>query len=157
MNQTELDDILRYAGELWPKWEQTDSEYRLWKKKLQSFNFEACKSGIEAYKASKEGSYNTPKLNEIIGFTSKGKTGLDMTPFLVFTLRCTEHDKNPRMVDKTIEFYGHTHEWENISVDERMASGHRTINGTPYKRGAKHLYGGEWVVDIAGVTEEIPF
>lgn len=66
MLTSDLDRLVDYMEELWPRWERTKALFDLWKKKLAPLDYERAKQAAEDHKIE-TGGYRSPQVESFLG------------------------------------------------------------------------------------------
>lgn len=66
MDRFETQSVIRHLTALWPDWKPTDDELALWGRNLLPFSQDAAGLAIDQYKTTKSGSFNKPKLHDVL-------------------------------------------------------------------------------------------
>ena len=128
-------ELVEYVGNLWQEYTFTQQETALYCEKLRPYELGVAKKAIGEYKASNQGRYKSPKLNEVIEHCKKVQQakrmetigGRSTDSVLLYSLRCIENKHTPRVVGQMRKFFAPSGQkiptFEAAKQDaERMAS-----------------------------------
>ena len=106
-------ELVEYVGSLWQDYTFSREETALWCEKLHPYELGIAKKAIGDYKASKQGHYKSPKLDEVMSYCTRlqqakhmqeigGKPG---DPVLAYSLKCIENARNPKAEGRLVNFH----------------------------------------------------
>ena len=139
--------LVNYVEALWPDWKPSVSEIDLWDKKLQNFDESMAKIAIDNCKAAKSGSFNKPKLYDIIEniraqhasiYTEK-KSKESNEPALAYIIECIEGER----FGQQFKFYCPQQRLlprTEPGMDRLMNEAERN------RKGITNLYGSQWII-----------
>ena len=99
-------DIIDYVKDLWPDWEPNDGESNLWMSRLDQYTEEAIHKALDAYKCTKQGSFKSPKIYDVLRFCKENVTGekLRKVPTYGYIIECYD-SRNKSAIGRKYKFY----------------------------------------------------
>lgn len=126
---------------LWPNWKPTDDEIALWEKRLRFYPDEVVDLAAEYYKTTKDGSYKTPKIYDIIKICKERnvkEASDDKDVICIYAFRCISHD-----IEKYI---GREDKYFGFKEDLKRSQFQLENNAREDLERHKRIYRGDWAI-----------
>ena len=128
---------------LFPKWDPTEAEVRLWEDNLSRFPDNIVKQAVDGYKLTREGNWSAPRLDLMLSrcrnLYAEIKTPTrDNDLITLYVLECTDHKKKFKIGQKTSQSCHRKCLNHPQAVLEQAAAYHLAQ--------VKRMYGGEYII-----------
>lgn len=142
--QEAYDFIDKELRPLWPDWDLPDAAIPIWVRNLKSFDYSICRSAVQDFYATREGSFRRPKLYGIIKTAEPCQEAVypspkpeKIDPQTDVFIQCIEHENTI----KKYQFFGvfvKTDKQDDRDYVLRCAEGTR--------QQSHDMYGGSWII-----------